>query len=301
MQTEEERYRSLKRTHQQLLREWKRKAGSCIICGEREANDKDHLPPEVLFPSLLRTPFTELFTYPVCKECNNSSSGEDFLFSVALSFGLNQESILKEEEPADPDLLALYRQTRCHMNDPKESSRRFKLLQSFIGKDPVTGKQGINLERLPINQTLTKIVKAVYWHHTSGDILQHYNPGWWIRTAVDTSKPNFIEKHLKVSQANLHWGDRFITHFTLYRQEDGCGWLIFSSLHFYTNRQTGKGMSWIVGASPSKTLIGGGSLYEQSRAIWGDPTIEPEKQHSIGQPSTTPNPHSPSAQGDGGR
>ncbi len=80
--SEAERYRVLKRTHQQLLRDWKRKKGPCIVCAEREGNDKDHLPPEVLFPANIRTPKTEFFTFPVCKQCNGSSSDEDFLILI---------------------------------------------------------------------------------------------------------------------------------------------------------------------------------------------------------------------------
>jgi hypothetical protein len=152
----------------------------------------------------LRTPETEFFTFPVCKQCNNSSSDEDFLFSVALSFWLNQDAILAGREPTHPDLLALYRQTEGHLNDPKEAHRRKTLLQPFVGQDPHTGKPGINLDRLPVNQTLTKLAKSIYWLHTGGDILQRYNPGWWIRRAVDTSKPHFIAHHLKTSDAELH-------------------------------------------------------------------------------------------------
>ena len=73
-QTEQERHRVLKRTHQQLVRDWKRNAGLCIICAERQADDKDHLPPKVLFPATLRTPESEFFTFPVCKPCNNLSA-----------------------------------------------------------------------------------------------------------------------------------------------------------------------------------------------------------------------------------
>ena len=247
---DEERYRILKRTHQQLLRDWKRKKGLCIICAEREGNNKDHLPPQVLFP--------------------------DFLFSVLLSFGLNQESIKNDQEPTDPDLLALYRQAQGHFHDPRESARRIRLLQDFIGKDPNTGKAAFNFGMLPVNQTLTKIVKSIYWLNTGGDILQRYNPGWWILRDVDTSKEHFIEKHLKTSHAELHWGDRFISHFTIGHPENGVGGFISSSLHFYTNRALGKGLSWLVIASPSNISVKGRSLYELSASVWGAATIKPQ-------------------------
>jgi hypothetical protein len=273
--SDEERYRALKRTHQQLLRDWKRKKGLCIICAEREGNNRDHLPPQVLFPSTIRTQNTELFTFPVCPLCNGASHDEDFLFSVYLSFGLNQESIKNDQEPTDPDLLALYRQSQGHFHDPNESARRISLLQGFIGKDPHTGRAAINVGRLPINQTLTKIAKSIYWLNTGGDILQSYNPGWWIHHDIDTSKEHFIEKHLKTSHAELHWGDRFISRFSIGHQENGVGGFISCSLHFYTNRAVGKGMSWLVIASPSNTSVDGKSLYELSASLWGAATIKP--------------------------
>lgn len=274
--SDEERYRVLKRTHQQLLRDWKRKKGLCIICARHEGNNKDHLPPQVLFPATLRTQDTELFTFPVCKQCNEASRDEDFLFSVLLSFELNQASIKNDQEPTDPDLLALYRQTLGHFHDPREADRRIRLLQGFIGKDPHNGIAAINVGKFPVSQTLTKIAKAIYWLNTGGDILQPYNPGWWILRNIDTSKEYFIEKHLKTSRAELHWGDRFISHFTIGHPENDVGGFISSSLHFYTNQAVGKGLSWFVIASPSATSVNGKNLYDLSASIWGAATIKPQ-------------------------
>jgi hypothetical protein len=277
-ESDEERYRTLKRTHQQLLRKWKKLKGLCIVCGEREGNESDHLPPKVLFPSDIRTPQTEFFTFPVCAKCNRASSDEDFLFSVALSFWLNQESIIANKEPTDPDLLALYRQTHGQIQDPSEAERRTQLLQCFIGTDPGTGRPAINLTSLPLSQTLTKIVKSIYWLHAGGDLIERHNPGWWIRTDVDTSRPRFIEKHLKVSHADFHWNGRFIAHFTIGLSQNGIGGLISASLHFYTKRAVGNGMSWLVTASPTRTIVDGRSLYEHSKSLWGTPTIEPREK-----------------------
>lgn len=272
---DDERYRVLKRNHQQLLRDWRRKKAPCIVCAQREGKERDHLPPKVLFPEAIRTQDTEFFTFPVCNQCNNSSSDEDFLFSVLLSLRLNQESILQNREPTDPDLLALDRQMQMHLQDPKKGGHRTELLRPFMGTDTCTGRDAINLDRLPVNQTLTKIVKSIYWLHTGGDILQHHRPGWWIRTDIDTSKENFIAKHLSTTHADLHLGDRFIVRYTVGHPNNGVGGMISSSLHFYTKRNIGEGMSWLVIGSPSLTTVDGRSLYEISRDIWGPPTIEP--------------------------
>ena len=122
----------------------------------------------MLFPAIIRTQNTELFTFPVCPQCNGASRDEDFLFSVLLSFGLNQESIKNDEEPTDPDLLALYRQSQGHFHDPHEAAHRIRLLQGFIGKDPHTGRVAINVGMFPVNQTLTKSKGDLLVEHWRG-------------------------------------------------------------------------------------------------------------------------------------
>ncbi len=271
----EEQFCILKRKHQKLLREWRRKRGLCIVCGEREGSEKDHLPPKVLFPESLRSQKTEFLTFPVCSYCNRTSSDEDFLFSVLLSFGLNQEAIRKDQTPTDPDLLALYDQAHSQLLDQAEAEHRKALLRNYLEKDPSSGRDAISIRRLPINHTTTKIVRSIYWLHTGGDILQSYNPAWWIRPFIDTSKINFIEKHLKVTYADIQWRDRFIAHYMIGHPESGVGGLISCSLHFYTNRATGKGMSWYLVAAPVLTTLNGESLYQLCSAAFGVATIEP--------------------------
>lgn len=275
---ETDRKRDQARNHQQLLRKWRRRKGPCIICAEREGNERDHLPPKVLFPATLRTHETPLFTFPVCSNCNRSSSDEDFLFSVLLSFGLNQEAILSNREPTDPELQTLYRQTQGHFQDPRKAVRCARLLSGLVGTDPKSGRPANNAEKVPTNQTLTKIAKSIYWSHTGGDILQKHNPGWWIAPFVDTSKPLFIEKHLKTSHAEVNWGDRFIYHYTIGHPEDGVGGFIWVSLHFYTKKVVGKGMSWMLLAAPTRTSVNGRSLYDWMVSIRGPATIEPRKE-----------------------
>ena len=88
--------------------------GPCIVCGECEGSEKDHLPPKVLFPENLRSQKTEFLTFPVCSYCNRTSSDQDFLFSVLLSIGLNQESIRKESMK--------HKYAICYIATPKRSS-----------------------------------------------------------------------------------------------------------------------------------------------------------------------------------
>jgi hypothetical protein len=275
--SDEERYRALKSKHQQLYADWKHNNGPCIICGEEDGDEKDHLPPKVLYPKELRNDKTYFFTFPVCSDCNRGSSDEDFLFSVLLSFGLNQNAYLKNEEPTDPDLLALHEQTKGHFQGSSLAKHRQKLLQGYIGKDPATGRDRINIDKLPTNRTLTKIVKSIYWLHTGGDILQRYNPGWWIIPAVDASKEKFIEKHLKISHSDIHWEDKFISHYSIGLPKSGADGFISCSLHFYYKKSVRKGMSWYLIASPVNTKINNKSLFDICASSFGDPTIAPAK------------------------
>ncbi len=274
---DEEKYRALKSKHHQLYVDWKQNNGPCIICGERDGDEKDHLPPKVLYPKELRNDKTYFFTFPVCSDCNRGSSDEDFLFSVLLSVGLNQNAYLKNEVPTDLDLLALHEQTRGHIQNSSLAKHRQKLLKGYIGKDPVTGRDAINIDKLPVNRTTTKIVKSIYWLHSSGDILQRYNPGWWIIPAVDSSKEKFIEDHLKLSHSDIHWEDKFISHYSIGLPQSGADGFISCSLHFYTKRSGRKGMSWYLIASPVNTKINTKSLFDVCASNFGDPAITPAK------------------------
>lgn len=274
--TVDQKFRDLKRRHHKLFREWRKNRGLCIICGDNEGNEKDHLPPKVLFPDTLRSHQSDFLTYPVCSKCNRRSSDEDFLFSVLLSFWLSQEAIKKGETPTDPDSLALYEQAQGHLLDESEADRRKQLLRNYIGTDPGTGMDAIDVSRLPVAHTTTKIVKSIYWLDTGGDILQRHDPGWWIRPLIDTSRINFIEKHLKATRVDIQWADRFIARYTTGHSGQGVGGLISCSLHFYTKLALGRGMNWYLIAAPSKSLLEGVSLYQLCHRQWGAPTIEPE-------------------------
>ena len=267
--TVEDKYKNLKNTHQQLLDDWKQNNKPCIICGINTANEKDHLPPKVLYPKRLRDSKTEFFTFPVCSTCNRGSSDADYLFSVLISLSLNQSFYLKGINPTDPDLIALHEQMEKQLKNPKEGKRRQDLLTPFLDEDPITGKPVININKLPVNETITKIVKSIYWLNSNGDILQKKNPGWWIRPDIDTTKESFIKHHLMKTEHELQWDNRFITRYTIGLPSNGVGGLISCSLHFYTEMQLGYGNNWLIIASPQKTKIKKKSLYDISvSTIW---------------------------------
>lgn len=278
---EDQRFKELRSKHQVLCFQWENEKKPCIICGESVGNEKDHLPPKVLLPKTLRNPKTEFFTYPVCTKCNRSSSDEDFLFYTIVAWIVNQNSYISRSEPTDPDLLALHNEsTRQFTKSDKEQKRRIKLINKYISRRQINGEfqLGINGNKININRTLTKIVKSIYWLHTNGDILQSYNPGWWIYFNIDTAKLNFINSHLKTTHADIYWDNRFIVHYTIGQPQDNVGGVISCSLHFYTGTQTGKGISWLLIAFPTKTFLHGKSLYETAVSYLGEPKIKPQQK-----------------------
>ncbi len=256
-----------------MYSEWKKKNGLCIICGNNFADTKDHLPPKVILPKTLRDPKTEFFTFPVCIKCNRESSDQDFLLSIILSWGLNQDSYVKGKEPIGNDLLALHDQSVNHITNSTEAKRRRRLLKKYIIRK--NSNYGIDISKVPVTKTITKIVKAIYWLHTKGDIIQNYNPGWWIYPNINTEAVSFIDNHIKASEVVIQLNDRFIAHFSLGKEEDGVGGLISCSLHFYTSKKLGKGLSWLIIAAPQNALLNGESLYSKALEHFGKPDIKP--------------------------
>src|SRR5262245_40510953 len=53
----------------------------CVICGEREATTRDHVPPKGIFPK----PRPQLVTVPACAQCNSGSSLHDESFRTYLA------------------------------------------------------------------------------------------------------------------------------------------------------------------------------------------------------------------------
>jgi hypothetical protein len=151
------------------------------------------------------------------------------------------------------------------------------MLERLMVPHPKSGRPSLDLKTLPVNHALTKIGKSLYWLNAGADVLQRYNPGWRIRARLDTSKQEFIENHLRTSYREIHWRGRFITRFNFGRREEGTGGFLLCSLHFYTNMDLGKGMSWFLIACPTETAIGDKSIYEFFRSEWGEATIRPRR------------------------
>ena len=263
------RQKELIRQHATLYRKWKDEKLPCIICGVREGSTKDHLPPKGLFPKSREIENPNFLTYRVCEPCNGGSKDSDYLLGVYLAIFLNQSSYLRHEEPSDPDLLALHDDAVARLSSEDEGDRRIGLLKPHIHFNEKVGAYGLNPDKLEVHLCLVKIVKAIYWLQSKGDILESYDPGWWIFPRIDTSEPNYIERYLKTSNAEIHWDDRFIAHYNVGFNENKVGGFIACSLHFYTNRVAGHGANWHLIAAPRKTQVDGESLYVSVKKLFG--------------------------------
>lgn len=263
------RQKELVRKHAQLYREWKDENLPCIICGLRDGTTKDHLPPKGLFPKSGKIANPNFLTYRVCEPCNGGSKDSDYLLGVYLAIFLNQSSYLNQEEPTDPDLLALHNDAITRLNSDDEGDRRKEMLDPHIYFNPEFNAHGLNPDKLDVHLSLVKIVKAIYWLQSNGDTLQNYDPGWWIFPRINTSEPNYIEQYLKTSNAEIQWDDRFIAHYNVGFKENKVGGFIACSLHFYTNRKAGHGANWHLIAAPRNTEVDGESLFDSVSSIFG--------------------------------
>lgn len=263
------------RKHNELLRKWFEGNKPCILCGVNKADEKDHLPPKTLYPKSLRTDKTVFFTFPACAACNRNTSDSDFLLSVYLAFYLPQSEFKKGLPASHPDHVALLEQWKSQLADQKNGHRKAKLIKPYVGEPDNNGAGRIFYTKIPVNESLIKFTKALYWFETSGYVLENYRPGWWIFQDIDTSEIHYLEKLLKGSQSTVQWEDRFIAHYMLGLPENAAGGFISSSLHFYTERMVGKGANWHLIAAPTTTIHKGISLFEHFAEVMGDPTIEP--------------------------
>jgi len=270
MASENDREKELVKAHNLLYRKWKKGKGSCIICGVNEGNTRDHLPPKCLFPRSAEHENPNFLTYRVCEDCNGGTSDSDYLLGVYLAWMLNQDSYKQGKEPDDPDLLALHAEALARLKASDKQDHRFKLLNQYIFYNEEIGALGLNPDHMEVNPTLIKLVKAIYWLQTEGDILQNYNPGWWIYPRIDTSLSSYIESYLKTSNSEIHWGDRYIAHYNCGHVDRGVGGFIMCSLHFYTGGKTGTGVNWHIIAAPRDTIVEGQSLHDFFKDKFGD-------------------------------
>ena len=136
----------------------------CVICGVREAETRDHIPPKNLFPRPRPRP-SDLLTVPAYLRCNNGDSEEDEHFRTYLSLQIGHESDITKKLWEGGAKRSLMRRT----------ATRKKLLESVT---PLSIGSGSDVEErlafaVPIrvyDVVFTRVTKGLYFHHT-GKIL----------------------------------------------------------------------------------------------------------------------------------
>ena len=256
---------------QVLWQRWREENGTCVICGLRQADEKDHIPPRALFPKALRDPSTEFLTYPVCSICNRGSSDADFLLAFRLAVQLNQSSYRTGVEPNDRDLIELDRQITKFLTSKSEAKRRRKLLHPRVRK--YSGTLGaIDLPDKLVLSPLLKMARALYWLKTDGDILEQHKPTWWVRSGLDTSTHNFAKHILSKSNASVEWGDRFVTRYNIAGPDSSVPGTLMAAFIFYSKGKVGRGYTWFVLAAPSKFEINGELIRTSIERSFGAPS-----------------------------
>lgn len=133
-----------------------RESDICVICGERVATTKEHVPSRGLF----RTRPREYLSVPACEVCNNSTKLDDqYLQQAMASSSLVGEGIEVYWEKVSPQLRAFpktklalrNRITTKNLNMSEAGTVRF----SILGIDPKR-----------INISIRKLVAGLYWFHS---------------------------------------------------------------------------------------------------------------------------------------
>ena len=132
----------------------------CVLCGERPATTRDHLPPK----GLLAEPFPpNLITVPACTQCNNQASKMDDEFQAYLAIHVGGKN-----PPGD-----LYFQQRGRKNITKNQKRARALSRGMKKIDLVT-PAGLWLGKAPAvlwdsdahDAVVERMIRGLYWHHT---------------------------------------------------------------------------------------------------------------------------------------
>lgn len=133
------------------------KSEKCVICGEREAVTRDHVPPKNLFP--VPRP-NDLVTVPACRECNNGASVEDEDFRTYLSLQIGRQNHLTEKLWFDGAQKSLTR--RKSLQQQILASLRPIQVQTKTG---VESKTAFEVPERIYRRVFERVVRGLYYHH----------------------------------------------------------------------------------------------------------------------------------------
>jgi hypothetical protein len=127
----------------------------CVLCGEREATTKEHIPPKGLFI----TKPSKYLSVPACAECNNSTKLDDeYLLQTMAGGSLVGDGIDVWKKKVSPKL-------RQH---PKTKAGLRNRISKYIVMDNkgILSLPAFILDQERIEKSIRKFVYGVYWFHT---------------------------------------------------------------------------------------------------------------------------------------
>ena len=147
--------------------------GKCIYCGQVRELDRDHVPPENLFP---KPRPSNLVTVPSCRVCNKRFSSDDEYFRTALSLTL---------DPAqDPRLQQIVDKALRSFKRPESVGLTRTFFNTFQNVN-LRGPSGLyygkattyTVDLVRIRRTCNRIVRGLYYkemgHRLPTDAFTH--------------------------------------------------------------------------------------------------------------------------------
>jgi hypothetical protein len=134
-----------------------RESDTCVICGEREATTREHIPPQALF---IEKPL-EYLVVPCCEVCNNSTKlDDDYLRQTMSATALVGQGRNVWKNKVVPKFRN-FPKTQAGLRE-KTSIRKIEVEEFGKLTFPVLM---IDSERF--NRSIHKMVYGLYWFHTS--------------------------------------------------------------------------------------------------------------------------------------
>jgi len=137
-----------------------RESNICVLCGERPATTKEHIPPAALFITLP----LEYLLVPACGRCNGSTKLDDeHLLQVMTAASPGGHGMDVWKTKVAPKLKKRPK-TRAGLRN------RLVTLPTYVEPWGTLSLPGMLVERARIHTSVRKLVFGLYWFHT-GNLL----------------------------------------------------------------------------------------------------------------------------------
>jgi hypothetical protein len=130
----------------------------CVLCGERPATTRDHIPPKGIYPEP-RDNDMQLFTVPACSECNNSASQYDEEFKTFITIDTSSTRKVQEQQ-----LVNHIAGTVGH--NPRIANHIFKSARrcyANLGSDILQPAVHMQFDFISYERVIDRIVRGLYW------------------------------------------------------------------------------------------------------------------------------------------